>query len=297
MQDVIVETLVPADLDEWINHCGSIFSVGPAYFRRHFVADPDKCCESVFIIRNEGAIVSTVRVFCRHIYIGGKIYKMGGVGEVSTNPDFRARGYSYALLNAACDYMRENKYTVSMLGTGLFAHYAKHGFVQVNTYTKSIEANHCASANSDIRRLNPDKFGDMSLLYNKYAAYNGAIVRSVEYWNSWCAGEIKNPHGLYKNGKLCGYICYDGNNVTEIAASEEDYGALLTVVPAEGNIIKIPSFVNVKNKLTEEHTNSSMMINLFNPVEIHGVTYKTSAELAEYFNANGGIMLWAQDHF
>lgn len=297
MQDVIVETLLPADLDEWINHCGSIFEVGPAYFRRHFVADPDKCYESIFVIKNGGAIVSTVRVFCRHIYIGGKIYKMGGIGEVSTNPDFRERGYSYAILKAAGDYMRENKYTISMLGTGRFSHYAKHGFVQVNTYTKSVEANRFASSNSDIRRLNADNFDDMSILYNKYAARNCSLVRSVEYWKNWCAGEIKNPHGLFKNGKLCGYICYDGSVVTEIAASEEDCGVLLSVVPHEENKINIPSFINVKNKVIEEHTNSSMMINIFSPVEINGVNYKSSAELAEYLNSNGGITLWAQDHF
>lgn len=299
-KEYAVETLKPEDFDEWVNHCGSIFDVGPAYFRRHFIADPHKDYNSVFIIKGDGQIVSTVRVFHRQVYIGGKIYKMGGIGEVSTNPEYRKRGLSGKLLDTAVEYMKNNGFAVSLLGTGYFSHYAKHGYVQVNDYSKYVsgEAKYSGNGEYDIRQLNPDNFHDMSVLYEIYSKdLNFPIVRNKEYWKTWCAGEIKNPRGLFRNGRLVGYICFDGNRVTELIAAKEDHDILLSAVFPQDNRIRIPLVASTKRELLKSNTDNSSMINLFQPVEIAGKIYSATEELVEYLNNNGGIIHWSQDHF
>ena len=300
-KNYIVETLKPEDFDEWVNHCGSIFDVGPAYFRRHFVADPHKDYDSVFIIKDDGQIISTVRVFHRQVYIDKKIYKMGGIGEVSTNPDYRKLGLSTKLLKAAVDYMKKNDFCVSSLSTGYFSHYAKHGYVQAKEYSKYVSGTGKidGSGEYDIRPLSPGNFHDMSVLYELYSQeLNFSTVRNKDYWKTWCAGEIKNPHGLFRNGRIVGYICYEENRVTELIAAKEDHDILLSTVIPHDNRIRIPLFVTTNREVFETRTNNGTMINLIcEAIEIDGVKYSSSESLAEYFNENGGVVPWAQDYF
>ena len=301
-KNYVAETLKPEDFDEWVNHCGAIFEVGAAYFRRHFVADPHKNYDSVFIIKDDGQIISTVRVFHRQVYIGKKIYKMGGIGEVSTNPDYRKLGLSSKLLDVSVDYMKKNKFCVSLLGTGYFSHYSKHGFVQVNEYTKSVsgEIKYNGNGKYDIRPLNPGNFQEMSVLYEQYSkGLNFSTVRDKDYWKSWCAGEIKNPRGMFRNGRIAGYICFEENNVKEIIGADEDHDILLSAVVSHDNTINVPSFVCTKREVFATESHNGTMINLLDPkaMEIDGTAYSSTEELVEYFNNNGGIVHWSQDQF
>jgi len=295
-----VETLHPDNFDEWVQHCGSIFSVGPEYFRRHFVADPHKDYNSVFVIKSEeGKIISTVRVFHRQVYIGGKIYKMGGIGEVSTNVNYRRLGLSYKLLDAAENYMRKNDFALSVLGTGYFSHYAKHGFMQVNYYTKTVTGNLTVEP-SDIRKLTPENFHDMAMLYNKYCAnLNFCVVRTKEYWQSWCKGEIKNPHGLFRDNKLIGYICFHDDSVTEIVGDENNYDILLSAVKPSDGKINAPEFVKTSREVLDTDCNSSHMICVYKQIDADGkgAILSDTASVVEYMNKNGGFVMWEQDGF
>ena len=298
--DYPIETLSPNDFDEWAEHCGSVFNIGPEYFRRHFVNDPHKDYSSVFVIKSEeGKIISTVRVFHRQVYIGGKIYKMGGIGEVSTNANYRRLGLSYKLLAAATDYMIKNDFVLSMLGTGYFSHYAKHGLMKANIYGRDVSDN-LEVGPSDIRPLSPENFHDMAVLYNKYCAnLNCCIVRTKEYWQSWCAGEIQNPHGLFRDNKLVGYICFEGNWVSEIVADECDYDSLLSVIKSDDGKIRIPAFVKTARKFMDTDFMSIYMICVYKPIDIDGkgTILSDTAAVVEYLNNNGGIIKWNQDGF
>jgi hypothetical protein len=298
-----VETLSSDDFDEWVEHCGSIFDVGPEYFRRHFVNDPHKDYNSVFVIKSEeGKIISTVRVFHRRVYIGGKIYKMGGIGEVSTNTNYRRLGLSYKLLDAAADYMIKNDFDLSVLGTGYFSHYAKHGFMQVNHYGKNVsdKSDNLIAEQADIRPLNPENFHDMAMLYNKYCVnLNCCIVRTKEYWQSWCRGEIKNPRGLFRNNKLAGYICFDGGWVSEIAADENDCDILLSAVKSSDGKISVPEFIKTSREVSGNYKRDDHMICVYKPIDIDGKgkVLSDTASVAEYINKNGGFIMWGQDGF
>jgi predicted acetyltransferase len=308
-----IETLSPNDFNEWVEHCGSVFNIGSEYFRRHFVNDPHKDYNSVFIIKSEeGKIISTVRVFHRQVYIGGKIYKMGGIGEVSTNENYRRLGLSYKLLAAATEYMIKNDFYLSMLGTGYFSHYEKHGFMKAYSYGKDVGCDAINEQSSfhapsnfveppDIRPLNTDNFHDMAMLYNKYCVnFNCCIVRTKEYWQSWCAGEIKNPYGLFRDNKLVGYICfYGGNRVTELVADENDYDILLSVIKSDNGKIGVPAFVKTVRKLMDTDFMYISMICVYKPIDIDGkgTVLSDTASVVEYLNNNGGFISWGQDGF
>lgn len=298
-KDYIVETLDPKDFEEWVAHCGSIFSVGPDYFRRHFMSDPHKDYHSVFIIKDKeiNKIISTVRIFHRQVYIGGKIYKMGGIGEVSTNTDYRKLGLSYKLMAAATEYMKKNDFDLSMLGTGYYSHYEKHGFKQVNYYEKIVSAD-LDIESADIRPLTSENFHDMAELYSEYSAkLNCSVVRTKEYWQEWCTKEIKNPHGLFIDNKLVGYICFDGNRTAEIIGDETVYDVLLSAVKPDDGKLSIPAFVKTHRKILGENTHSGTMICVYKPIEINGTVLRDTAQAVEYFNSHGGIVQWSQDGF
>ena len=295
----MVETLDPKDFDEWVGHCDSVFGVGADYFRRHFVSDPYRDYDSVFIIKDQAInkIISTVRVFHRQVYIGGKVYKMGGIGEVSTHPDYRGLGLSYKLLEAAAAYMKKNRFDLSMLGTGRYSHYEKHGFMRASFYKKNVDAD-LEITNADIRPLTSENFHEMSGLYDKYCAgLNGCIVRSKEYWREWCAVEIKNPYGLFRDNQLTGYICFEGDKVGELAAGEKDHDILLSAVKPENGKISVPAFVKTQRAVFEEYSHDGTMICVFNPIEIDGIVLKDTTQTVEYLNTHGGIVRCGQDSF
>ena len=298
-KEYIVETLDPKDFDEWVEHCAAVFNFNYAaeYFRRHFMADPYRDYKSVFIIKDNNKIVSTVRVFHRQVYLGGKIYKMGGIGEVSTNINYRRLGLSYKLMAAATEYMQENGFYLSMLGTGYYGHYEKHGFKCANYYGKTVSADLAPGA-ADIRALNFDNFHEMAELYDKYCSNsNCCIARTKEYWQSWCAGEIKNPHGLFIDNKLAGYICFDGGRITELVGDETLHDILLSAAKPDDGKLETAKFIKTSRKVLKERTDTGTMVCLHKPVQINETVLQSTDELVEYVNSHGGVNWWSHDGF
>lgn len=86
----------------------------------------------------DGKIVSYTRVSDRPIYVAGRVVRMGGIGAVSTHPDYRGRGYNSLVLQDAVRYMEEEGYDISMLFTGVSGHYGKQGWVPFPEHSISV---------------------------------------------------------------------------------------------------------------------------------------------------------------
>lgn len=294
-----VEILKECDLDEWVAHCGSIFSVGPDYFRRHFEKDPHRDINSVFIIKDNGKIISTVRVFHREIYIQGIAYKMGGIGEVSTNKDYRGLGLSHKLLDYAVKYMESSGFIVSMLSASLFDHYAKHGYVKLKHFTASLTKVQAELPRGFyLRELTSSDYPAMSVLYDNFVSQkNCAVVRNMDYWQSWCAGELKNPTGLFKDGVLAGYICHKGNYITEIAGGSEYHQLLISAVKTDKDTIVAPACICPSLQNGSTKANDGWMIRTFGQVCTESNVFDNSRQLADYIDSTGGVTLWNTDDF
>jgi predicted acetyltransferase len=73
----------------------------------------------------------------------------GGIGEVSTNPDYRSRGLASKLLDMAVKYCQDKKWPIMQLHTGKQApFYASQGWIEVpihnNTLVCQIQGNPAA---------------------------------------------------------------------------------------------------------------------------------------------------------
>ena len=66
--------------------CHAVFTGGRQYFSNHWHNDPWRDPEGIRIAMDNGAIVSTVRVFIRKMFLHGEPITVGGLGEVSTRP-------------------------------------------------------------------------------------------------------------------------------------------------------------------------------------------------------------------
>ncbi|HOK79601.1 MAG TPA: GNAT family N-acetyltransferase [bacterium] len=73
-------------------------------------------CDNVFIIREKNRIASLIGIFPQKVYLHGRQANIGGIGSVSTHPDFRNRGYMKILMDFCIEEMKKRNYVFSILG-------------------------------------------------------------------------------------------------------------------------------------------------------------------------------------
>ena len=125
--DIVLRSLSsPAELDAWFDLCATAFAAKGtprSHFEAHWRDDPFSDLAGVFVAdassgadeSAESALVSSVRVFARHIHLGGRVVSMGGIGEVGTRPSHAGRGLATRLLGLALDRMAERRVDVAAL--------------------------------------------------------------------------------------------------------------------------------------------------------------------------------------
>lgn len=287
--------LCPEEFEDWVALCGSIFEVGPDYFRRHYENDPHRFLASIFVCRDEGTLVSSVRVFHRQVWLDGHPVSMAGIGEVCTLPAYRGVGISRKLLDLAMDYMRREGFVLSLLSTTFFSHYAHQNFQQVSSYRKKVRKPKITA--TPLRPLDVTSFAEMASLYERYSKKAPlSMVRTDDYWRSWCRGEMGEALGLYKDDGLVGYVCYRDSVVTELIAASEDQAFLLAGIPAPESVLDVPAFVETSEVLSSYVVDTNM-VTLLQPIVCYGRRVEDTASLVETLEAVGGICLWGQDAF
>ena len=107
--------LYPEELEAWLDHVTSVFTGGRQYFSNHWHNDPWRDAEGIRVAVDNGTIVSTVRVFIRKMFLHGEPITVGGIGEVSTRPEYRRRGIATQLLKDSIRFMEDRDIAVSVL--------------------------------------------------------------------------------------------------------------------------------------------------------------------------------------
>ena len=108
---------------------------------------------------------------------------------------------------------------------------------------------------------------------------------------------MHEPHGLFIDNKLAGYICFDGGFVNELVADESLHDILLSRVKPDSGKLEMPAVIKTSRKLLKKRTHDDKMICLYKPLEIDGTALQDTEQLAEYLNARGGIAQWGSDGF
>ena len=202
--------LHPEELEAWLDHVTSVFTGGRQYFSNHWHNDPWRDAEGIRVAVDNGTIVSTVRVFIRKIFLHGEPITVGGIGEVSTRPEYRRRGIATQLLKDSIQFMESRDIAVSVL-FGSQRIYSIEGWEKVPRYYAKQSFTAEKEAAWEVRPANFDDEVEVTRiadLYDRYARkFNGTLVRDeIAYWTKWVRTESSNAWVAERDGTIEGYI-------------------------------------------------------------------------------------------
>ena len=178
---------------------------------------------------DDGTIVSTVRVFIRKMFFHGEPISVGGIGEVSTRPEYQKRGLATQLLKDSIQFMKDNEIAISMLH-GSQRIYSVEGWESVPRYYAKKTLIGKKQQKWNIRPANfqdTDEVAQLASLYDTYSRkFNGTFVRDdMAYWTDWVQTESPQVWIAERDGVIDGYVFVRRRNgqldVKEFAVSEE----------------------------------------------------------------------------
>ena len=220
--------LYPEELETWLDHVTSVFTGGRKYFSNHWHNDPWQDAEGIRVALDNGTIVSTVRVFIRKMFLHGEPITVGGIGEVSTRPEYRRRGIATQLLKDSIKFMESRGIAMSSLH-GSQRIYSIEGWEKVPRYYARQPFSTEKRSEWEVRPVNFDDEAEVKRiadLYDQYARkFNGTFVRDeIAYWTKWVRTESSDAWVAERNGSIEGYVSLvrreDELSVKEFIASE-----------------------------------------------------------------------------
>ncbi|MCY3741947.1 MAG: GNAT family N-acetyltransferase [Candidatus Poribacteria bacterium] len=202
--------LYPDELEAWLDHVTHVFSGGRQYFSNHWHNDPWRDPAGIRIAVDNGTIVSTVRVFIRKMFLHGEPVSVGGIGEVSTRPEYQRRGLATQLLKDSIRFMESGDIVMSSLHGGQRI-YSAEGWEKVPRYYAKQPIAAKKQVAWDVRPVNFDNHAEVAriaALYDAYARkFNGTFVRDdMAYWTKWVRTESPNAWIAERDGDIGGYV-------------------------------------------------------------------------------------------
>lgn len=220
--------LYPDELEKWLDHVTHVFSGGRQYFSNHWHNDPWRDPEGIRIAVDNGTIVSTVRVFIRKMFLQGEPVTVGGIGEVSTRPEYQRRGLATQLLKDSIRFMESRDIVMSSLH-GSQRIYSVEGWEKVPRYYARQPLTAKKQVAWEVRPANFDDAAEVqriAAIYDTYARkFNGTFVRDdMAYWTEWVRTESPSAWVAERNGNIEGYVSVvrreDQLNVEEFIVSD-----------------------------------------------------------------------------
>ncbi|MYA70738.1 GNAT family N-acetyltransferase [Candidatus Poribacteria bacterium] len=202
--------LYPDELEKWLDHVTHVFSGGRRYFSNHWHNDPWRDPEGIRIAVDNGTIVSTVRVFIRKMFLHGAPVTVGGIGEVSTRPEYQRRGLATQLLKDSIRFMESRDIVMSSLH-GSQRIYSVEGWEKVPRYYARQPLTAKKHGGWEVRPANFDDHAEVekiAALYDGYARkFNGTFVRDdMAYWTAWVRTESPNAWVAERDEDIEGYV-------------------------------------------------------------------------------------------
>lgn len=162
----------------------------------------------------EGEVAGKVHILPFRMFIGGKEIASGGIGAVSTWPEYRRLGIAKKLMHRSLVDMKEKGMTVSFLHPFHVGFYRKLGWeVVVNhkQYTIPTADLHTRwQAEGYVRRIKDD-ISLLDRLYQSYAKqYNGMLFRDETWWQEKVLADslARIAVAYHDRGQAIGYVIY-----------------------------------------------------------------------------------------
>ena len=148
-------------------------------------------------------------------------YKMNGIGNVMTAPEYGGRGGASSLMEAALKDMYRNKVTLSYLAPFSFEYYRRFGYEQVFDHSIiEIESQDLPrlknSSKGHVERFDIQEIPDDLKIMYLNTNHLGGVVRAKWWWD-----HMLDKHSDYKaatayddNDDLIGYLIYYSQGTT-----------------------------------------------------------------------------------
>jgi predicted acetyltransferase len=154
-----------------------------SFFDQQVKSDPALRPEDTRLLLENEKIVSCIRVYFREMVCQGETIRIGGIGDVATDPHHQHCGHASSLMEDTIQYMRDNSAILSILFTRINAFYHTFGYMDLPTLHVQAEV---PESPSGIRYRKVDLKKDLKKLRKLYSEFNrnktGPVIRSALYW-------------------------------------------------------------------------------------------------------------------
>ncbi|WLD95033.1 enhanced intracellular survival protein Eis [Alkalihalobacillus sp. AL-G] len=172
-----------------------------------------KMCWAIF---DDGKMVSKLTIHPMEIWMGEKVFSMGGIAGVATWPEHRRKGFVQTLMRKSLEVMKENNQTVSMLYPFSFSFYRKYGWEMTHSIkhyeiTPQQIGKRNPSINGIVSRIDHDS-DRLDRIYNRFAKrYSGTLKRTKEWWQYSILDNSNDVVAVYQNSAKedRGYMIYN----------------------------------------------------------------------------------------
>ena len=161
--------------------------------------------------------ISWCSIVDRRMRIGESVVAMGGIGGVGTLPEFRRKGYSRQVMEAAMAVMGRERHGVSFLH-GIQEFYHRFGYVtcmaEHELSLDTRDAERCGRG-AKTRRLKTGDLPPIARLYNRdNAGRTGSAVRDPRRWRgfrkgTWWSTPAATQLVVDGRDRIIGYVVYD----------------------------------------------------------------------------------------
>jgi len=316
-------SLYQEELDSWFDHC--MYSFGNEknsegyreHFKRHWYNDPNRDINGILVAVEGGAILSSLRIFYRDMYIEGKKIRAAGIGEVGTRLESRGKGLSASLLEIAVTQMEQSCIHVCMLGAIKRDFYARFGWQQNRMVLKVCKTDAALKLPYNIRPV--DFESDMEALERIHTLYsggfNGTFARDTEYWRIWIKPQFKSCW-VAEDGRygIIAYICMEEG---EDQAIVKEFGCIPSfesvfdaftakgccLLGKPGCDVKFPSGIKAELNLIRAEEWPYNMLRLIIPFKVGNTNIEATKQLLEVLNGGenisteGKYLYWHTDSF
>ena len=201
---------------------------GHERYRGYIEGDPTWHPSQTPVVVVGSRIVSTLRIWHRWVHLGSTPVRMGGIGGVTTHPDYRRRGLATRLMAHAAEYLRDDDYDLGLLFTEIPARfYRRLGWCCVPLMGFHAELHRAPQPGRSTLEVLPfDDNRDLeetAALYQRHnAGRSGSLLRPRPYWD-YAPSRVRGvlPTAVVRGpAGLSGYINWesdDGAEVREVA--------------------------------------------------------------------------------
>ncbi len=178
--------------------------------------------DDIIVVKDSDAIIGTIRLVYRIVYIENQSYKTAGFTDVCISDKYRGKGISkkimkYAINVASCSC----EIGLLFASKNVDYYYNKFGFWGLSTYNKIIIKNTPHNSTISFKTVASKDLEYCDYLYEQnYSNLNGFMTRTPRYWKyvlERCQQLKMKFKAIFQNNKLCGYCIYKENIIYEIS--------------------------------------------------------------------------------